>query len=328
MKKSPHLKVRRTPNNTNPGSCGFFKSRRFHLILNPGDIPEKLTMYNILFNKYSQLIKYLTKFKCFRYLVSGLGLSFDKEDTEHLLHIHIYVEYKESNKLAVSKCFGAHIINKIDSQLNVINYVKSQELGIIEEIGNKALAFRPSIGEIKKMKINELNELDSQQYYNIVSKEITRRNNKFNIDNNDYKGDKLKVFYIYGSSGSGKSRLAHEIIKKYNYQDYDKIEYSNNFYIGVSDDSKACIYDDFRPSDMKVNEFIKFIDYYINNLNVKGGSYKNNYELIIITSIRNPHNIYRNCTDREETNTQWIRRMNIINMDEINDINQFLDTLN
>lgn len=322
MSESPQVKVPSTPNNTKTGagakSSSSFTSRRFHLILNPGEYPYFSMKYE-LFRKYTELIKYLTKFKCFRYLVSGLGLSFDKKDTEHLLHIHIYTEYKEKNKLSVSKCFGAHIINKIDSQLNVINYVKNQELGTIEEIGKKALYHRPSIAEIKTMNINELEELDSQQYYNIVSKEITRRNNKFNIDNNDYKGDKLKVFYIYGPSGSGKSKKALQIIKENGYKYYDKIEYSNNFYLGISGESKACIYDDFRPSDMKVNEFIKFIDYYTNNLNIKGGSYKNNYELIIITSIRNPHNIYRSCTDKEETKTQWIRRMNIINMEENND---------
>lgn len=313
MKKSPGLKSPGSLNNTNKGPRGQQNTfRRCHLILNPGDHPF-FSMYMELFRKYTELIKYITKFKNFRYLISGLGLSFDKEDTQHLLHIHIYVEYKEKQKFSIKKLQGAHIKTDILSQLNVIQYVKDQELGMIEEIGNKAISHRPTIKELKNFTNEELDELDTQFYYNIVSKEKTRRNNIIDI-NNYYKGDKLNVFYIYGKSGSGKTRRAQEIIKTFGYTEFDEIKYRNGFYLGVSGDCKACIYDDFRPSHMDVSEFINFIDYNIHNLNIKGGSLKNNYELIIITSINNPENIYKNCTDNEETKIQWIRRMKIINI--------------
>lgn len=316
-KIDPNLLTPASPNNTNMGNPGskknIIKFRRCHLILNPGDYPY-YSMYMELFRKYTELIKYITKFKSFRYLVSGLGLSFDKKDTQHLLHIHIYAEFKEKTRFSIKKILGAHMETNIDSQLNVIQYVKDQELGIIEEIGDKSIAHRPTIKELENYTLDELKELDCQQYHNIVSKEISRRNCIMDTDTL-YKGDKLKVYYIYGPSGSGKSRKAIEILKENGYKQFDEIKHRNGYYLGISGCCKACLYDDFRPNHMEVSEFITFIDYNIHNLDVKGGSKKNIYELIIITSINNPHNIYRNCTNNEETRTQWIRRMKIIKID-------------
>lgn len=313
--KKPDLKSPRLTSNTKTKTraANYFRASRFHIVLNPGEYPF-YSQYMELFRKYTELMKYLLKFKTFRYLVSGLGLNSEEHNNKHLLHIHIYIEYKETTRLYINKVFGAHILTKIDSQLNTINYVKDQELGIIEEIGQKALCHRPSIKEAEQMNIDELKEL-SINYTNIVNKIILEKNNVINI-NDYYKGDKLNVFYIYGPSGAGKTRKAQEIIKMFNYSEFDEVKHKNGFYLGVSGKCKACIYDDFRPSHMDVSEFINFIDYNKHNLNIKGGSKKNDYELIIITSINNPHNIYKNCTDNEETKTQWIRRMKIINIED------------
>ena len=309
LKKSP------LPNNTKKESApsNFFRANRFHIVLNPGEYPY-FSMKLELFRKYALLMKYLLKFKSFRYCVSALGLNpEDHDDNKHLLHIHIYIEFKETTRLYISKVFGAHIGTKIKGQLNVIDYVKNQELGIIEEIGTKALCHRPTIKEAKQMSTEELEEL-SVDYSNIVSKIIAQKNNHIHLDDY-YKGDKLKVYYIFGPSGSGKTRKAQELIKLNGYDGFDEVTHKNNFYLGVTGDYKACIYDEFRPSHMDVSEFIKFIDYNRHNLNIKGGSLKNNYELIIITSINDPRRIYQNCTDREETKIQWIRRMTIIDIE-------------
>lgn len=311
--KKPDLKSPHPTNNTKARTraANYFRASRFHIVLNPGEYPYFSMKYE-LFRKYTELMKYLLKFKSFRYCLSALGLNSEEHNNnKHLLHIHIYIEYKETTRLYISKVFGAHILTNIKEQLNVIQYVRDQELGIIEEIGTKALCHRPSIKEAEQMTIDELKEL-SINYSNIVDK-IIQKKHKTSID--DFKKfNNCKVYYIYGPSGSGKTLKALEIMKEYGYKEFDNIQYNGHFYIGDCTGEGCCLYDDFRPSDMKVNEFIHFIDYNVHIMDIKGGKIFNKYNLIIITSIRNPNNIYNNCTDNEETNRQWLRRLNIINL--------------
>ena len=47
-------------------------------------------------------------------------------------------------------------------------------------------------------------------------------------------------------------------------------------------------------------------------MNIKGGQIIKNYELIIITSIKDIDRLYSNV--RDEQREQWMRRMDIINL--------------
>ena len=82
---------------------------------------------------------------------------------------------------------------------------------------------------------------------------------------------------------------------------------------------------DFRDSDMKASEFINFIDYNVHNLNYKQGSAKNKYHLIIITSVQDPKKIYKNI--KGEPRKQWLRRMKTINLNNIHELCEDLETL-
>ena len=278
----------------------------------------------ILFTKYMKLKKYLTHLSNLRYFISGLGLNLEEhENNKHLLHFHIYVEYKEPTRIYISKVYGAHIMNKIDNSTGIIEYVKSQELGIFEQIGRPARSSNITIREAKLLSIEELQDLDIK-YTNIVKNLITEKYNDVDIDEY-YKGNKLKIFYIYGPSGSGKSKAAVEYIKAHGYKRMDVVKYRNGFYIGISGKNKVCLYDEFRPSDMPVNEFISFIDYNAQTLNIKGGNVRNLYELIIITSVISPYKMYAECTNSEETRTQWLRRMNIIKLNKDGKVEYILD---
>ena len=75
-------------------------------------------------------MKYLLKFKTFRHCLSGLRLNFDKEDYEHLIHIHIYIEYKESTRLYINKVFVANILTKKNNKINVNDYYKGDKLNV------------------------------------------------------------------------------------------------------------------------------------------------------------------------------------------------------
>jgi len=89
----------------------------------------------------------------------------------------------------------------------------------------------------------------------------------------------------------------------------------NGFYAGVNIDNptEIAVFDDFRAGIMRSEEFINLIDYRVQNLNIKGGSAKNYYKLIIFTSVQKLSSIYRNVEDFERRE-QWERRINLVNI--------------
>lgn len=93
------------------------------------------------------------------------------------------------------------------------------------------------------------------------------------------------------------------------------VKYVNSFWQGVGN-AKIAIYDDFRDSHMHPSEFINFIDYNKHTINIKGGEKQNEYSLIIITSVQDPHYIYMGMKD-DEPRRQWLRRMTIVDMNPL-----------
>lgn len=127
---------------------------------------------------------------------------------------------------------------------------------------------------------------------------------------------KMEVYYLYGPSGCGKSTMAAYLLKEHMEMTNsccDEVKFKNDFWLGIKG-SKCAWYDEFRDSDMKPSEFISFIDYRAHEMNIKGGSSRNNYTFIVITSVQGPNEIYRNVSG--EPRAQWIRRIKWINMDD------------
>lgn len=125
----------------------------------------------------------------------------------------------------------------------------------------------------------------------------------------------VEVYYIHGPSGVGKSHLARKLLQEYmrehSVSSCDIVEYKNEFWNGVVN-NEVCWYDDFRDSDMKPREFIKFVDYMPQRMNYKGGYTLNRYKFIVITSVQKPNELYRNVSD--EPRKQWERRIRFIDM--------------
>jgi hypothetical protein len=146
----------------------------------------------------------------------------------------------------------------------------------------------------------------------------------------------VEVYYIFGKSGTGKTRHAIEAIKnlvdlKYIESDtFNEVKYSGSFWNGVNLDNmtKVALYDDFRDYHMPPSEFINFIDYNVHIMNIKYGYVINKFKYIFITSIQNPYDLYKkyqksenifvsNDEYTEESQVQWIRRFTeIIEVDE------------
>lgn len=277
----------------------------------------QLTINNI--ETYDKTLEYLLNLKSLSYIIACEELA----PTTNKKHIHIYTHFKNAISLSIKKCNKAHIEVCKGSPKQNIDYIRKNGNIIFEDgeepkQGNKNYNYENLKMTTEKDILNneELNNFEKCAVLKLKKIADNEPMKASDFLNSWSKFDELKVYYICGPSGSGKSQKAKEIIKEYVQEkpeaNIDLIKYTNNFYIGATGKSEIGFYDEFRPSHMKASEFINLIDYNKHQMNIKGGNVKNNYKMIIITSIFKPEKIYNNIPD--ESKTQWLRRMNIINL--------------
>lgn len=291
----------------------------FHLIINPKALEF-----------YKDILEYVTGLKSFQYcrVVEHIGQS-EK-------HYHMFLQLNTClNRLSTKKLHGAHIQPRIEglggSNKKLLKYINCED-NHPNHVGVTAVLI-DEIGEYKEQggnnrwTIQNIRECDDDseipaQLYNIRKKIKLEDNNKLSI--NDFR-KKVKVYYIQGPSGIGKTEKALQLINDLQHmygEFFNEVKYINSFWTGCTDGCKIALYDDWRDSHMFPSEFINFIDYNKHNMNIKGGYIKNNYELIIITSILHIDDIYSEFNQKNnfEPSKQWKRRVEVIDMFPKNEI--------
>ena len=276
---------------------GFkIRARHFQLTLNEID-------------NYKKLYNYLTQYSTLKYLISCL----ETAPTTGHKHIHIYVQYSQPKTLDSKNLFNAHIEECKGTPKQNRDYIV-KDGHILDEVGefktNGGICGH-TIADVMKMSNDELYAIADYKYYNVIQKIINDKT-RLSIENH-YKPD-MKVIYIIGGSGMGKSKWGYKVVSRLGVPAplngellYDEVNYSNGFWLGIFD-SPICIYDDFRDSDMKPSEFIRFIDYNKHIMNIKGGQKINNYTTIIITSKQQPWMLWNKSNEEKK---QWLRRMSV-----------------
>lgn len=270
----------------------------------------QLTINESTMLHYEEIKEYLLGFEP-NYFYSCI-----EENKRGSLHMHIYVQFTRCVRLSTKKTHGAHIelckgtpqenknyIDKIKRAYNTNN--------IIDEMGAIRLRGIRSNLAISLME-KELEEVETKEFKTWKEVKTIKSFTKKDV----YKPN-IEVIYIYGESGAGKSKKVFEMLGED--ESFDKVKFTNGFWIGVNQliPVRTCWYDDFRDSQMPAVEFINFIDYYKNQMNIKYcPSWLNQYERIFITSIQSPYEIYRNLP--EEAREQWLRRLTIIHMEKNN----------
>ena len=287
------LVVKKRPIETGNTRSGFkVRGRHFQLTLNEIDNYEKL--YN-----------YLTQYSTLKYLISCIETA---PSTGHK-HIHIYVQYSQKKTLNSINLFNAHIEECKGAPKQNRDYIV-KDGHILDEVGefktNGGICGH-TIKDVMKMSEDEMYAMADYKYYNVIQKII---NDRKRLTLEDHHKPDMKVVYIIGGSGMGKSKVGYNILKKIAVPGapYDEVAYAGGFWLGVSDSCDYCIYDDFRDSVMKPNEFIRFIDYNKHIMNIKGGQLINNYKTIVITSKQEPWNLWLKSNEEKK---QWLRRMSV-----------------
>lgn len=267
------------------------KSRNFQLTLNEVE-------------RWDELLEYLRSLKA-NYMLAGL----EKAPTTGHKHIHVYLQFPHPRALSMKKLAGAHMEKCYGSPEANIRYIRKPDTEIILEEGAPRLTYVPCIKEAKEMEPEKLQALNLC-YYNIAQK-IEAEKRKIINPAEYYK--EVEVYWIWGESGAGKTRYAIQDMIKRGITGFNEVKYDGSFWHGVQEDCDTCLYDDWRDGHMKPMELINFIDYNRHIMNVKGGSVRNNYRLIYITSLQSPESIYTKVP--EETQKQWLRRIKqIINI--------------
>lgn len=233
------------------------------------------------------------------------------EEGKYHFHQTIVFENQISVNTIKKKYPTAHIQKPKKDVFHCIQYCEPSEdnhKSNFQEIGERPKCTRfQTVGELKTCEDPDL--LDWKQYNTYMK---IHENDEIDVE--DWHKD-VKVYYIVGPSGQGKTERTKQIVRE-NKEKYGTkisiVKYEDGFWHGAGSNRKIAVYDDFRDSHMKASEFINFIDYNRHLMNVKGGNCMNDYQLIIISSVQHPNNIYKNMKD--EPRKQWLRRMTIIDM--------------
>lgn len=245
-------------------------------------------------SNFDKVKQYLLSLRNLRYAIAGK----EKAPTTGHEHMHIFVQFKRSCRLTLKSLCGCHVDKCNGTPQQNKDYVEKGK--IIWEYGEMRSKGWLTIEQVKKLKSQERIKLPIQ-YYRIVKDIDIEESKKMFVD--DIRKN-IKVYYISGHSGAGKTNFAFKLIGK---DPFNLVKYENGFWMGVTSTCKIALYDDWRDDHMEPSEFINFIDYNKHIMNVKGGSVINNYNIIIITTIIELEFIYMN--NPKESRYQWERRI-------------------
>lgn len=237
-------------------------------------------------------------------------------------HIHCLYQYKNAKIIHGDRLFGAHIETKVWSPQKYVEYCKGldkkhTELGINSTILIEDGELRKSggfhtIGEVKKMSIEEINELPAP-IHNIAVKIYEEEHAKQSffemlseIKNNELK--KINVIYAHGDSGYGKTYGAYKLaLEKYEIEEIGRISIHNGFFKFDNPNAKCFVIEEFRSSQLPASNWLQFTDKYGYNCPTKGGFQYCRPEMLIICSIIKPQELY--SEEHSELNQQFIRRI-------------------
>ena len=114
---------------------------------------------------------------------------------------------------------------------------------------------------------------------------------------------KPEVHWFYGSSGTGKTKLAYEVLGEDCYTCMGTGKWFDGY-----DAHENVLIDDIRKDFMSFDQFIKLIDRYAYRVETKGGTRQFLARKIIITSPCPPELIWKNTEDKY----QLLRRIDVV----------------
>lgn len=234
----------------------------------------------------------------FSYLIYGV----EHGEVNSTPHLQGYIEFDIPTLFNTLKKINSriHWEPRRGTQFQAITYCKKE--GTFYEFGTpKRQGKRTDLDTVRSCAISDgLREVSA--IYNLQQIRYAEKYLQYNEIARD---DKPHVLWLYGSTGTGKSRKARELFKDTDF--YVKND-GTKWYDGY-DGHKNVIIDDFRSSWWSITEMLSLLDRYEKRVEFKGGSRQFLAQKIIVTSAFHPSDCYK-CTG--ESIAQLLRRIDII----------------
>lgn len=197
-------------------------------------------------------------------------------------------------------CDGWHVERRKKKAIDAAGYCKKDgkyvEEGTISKQGERTdIAYIREVAMTEGLKkVSEI--CDNMQQYRLAEVYLN-----FHAKPRD-PNVPIEVIYITGHSGSGKSRLAYQMLEGKSY--YVKDE--GPWWTGYNGEEYVLL-DDFRDSWMTHNQFIKLCDRYPMRVRVHGGLTEMRARVLIFTSLLPLASLYARAAD--EPRAQILRRV-------------------
>ncbi|AJM89740.1 replication associated protein [Mosquito circovirus] len=253
------------------------------------------TLNNYSEDEYQSLIE----FSEWRYIV--IGREVGETGTPHLQG---YGELKKRKKFAALKNLfpRVHWEQRRASRDAAANYCKKE--GRFEERGSlpKNASEKSSKEAITRVKSGQTMRAILDDPPNLSGIRMCQIWLSYNEPKRNFKSE---VFWYYGASGTGKTKLASEQAGPDAYW-HDGTKWFDGY-----DAHEHVLLDDYRGGNMKFNFLLKFLDRYPLRLEVKGGYRQLLAKKIWVTSIKHPKEIY-SFSEMDEPTEQLLRRITTI----------------
>jgi len=205
-------------------------------------------------------------------------------------HLQGYIELGSPKRLTtLAKEFDgrAHLEPRKGTQEQAIVYCKKE--GQYTEFGKpKEQGSRKDLDQVRQMALAEgmrgVTSICNMQQINVAQKFLTY--------NEEPRCWKPEVIWIWGLTGSGKSRYARELCNEDVYTKSSGHKWWDGY-----DAHECCIIDDFRDSWWPLTEMLRLLDRYECLIEVKGGFRQFRSKKIIVTSIYSPKEVYLKASE-------------------------------
>lgn len=230
------------------------------------------------------------------------GYEIGKNGTKHLQG---YCELNHKMRLNTIKKLGIgfermHIEKRKGTQSQAIEYCKKDNDWI--EYGTPKTLRQGQRNDLDEVRIAARDQgmKEVSTWGNLQEIRVAEKYLQYNEPKRTWKPT---VTWIWGPTGTGKSRYAHETLP----DAYTKSD-STKWWDGY-DGQRDVILDDYRGDWMKLSELLTLIDRYERRIEYKGGSRQFLAKNIIITSCKHPQEVYQ---VPDENINQLLRRIDNI----------------